>query len=293
MEFDGQIKFHQCNEYDDKAISRTPKENEFNEQARRFAQYYVYLERGYDTVPPRIHPERLNAVRIAIAGLSESAFEQYFGDLYQQLRSYEDATVDRVIDVPSAASSSESVLYRKHVYLGLDPLETALHEEAENLAGRYGLDLTETPIETRSLEEPTTTDLETWERFSQELMELAADENVSLSDGLQLGGVSSVHMAYIDDAGEEHVTESVEPFDREPDTRIELPVMDIATFDEFRDYLNHNLACQVRDCFIRMGLEPPEPFQILGYGDFEAAEQYNRLEMYPNYIDPTEKTAFI
>jgi len=284
------IVYHEQDGYPDDPAKRKNAENEYINQARRFAQYYVYIERGYDTVPPRIHPERINAVRLAVASLSESQFEHHFGDLYQQLRSHDDSTVNSVIEVPSVASDPDSVLYRKNVYLGVDLLETDVSEEAQALADQYGLDLTESLIETRPSAEHSTGDLEAWQSFAQEL---AVDHNEDLSEGLRLGGVSSLHLTYIDDAGEEHVTSSEEPFDHAPDVRIELPVMDVGTLNEFQAYLNHNLACQIRDCFIRMGLEPPEPFQVLGYGDFESAEQYRHLEMYPNYIDPEELQAFI
>ena len=280
------IVYHEQDGYPDDPAKRKNAENEYINQARRFAQYYVYTERGYDTVPPRIHPERINAVRLAVASLSESQFEHHFGDLYQQLRSHDDSTVNSVIEVPSVASDPGSVLYRKNVYLGVDLLETDVNEEAQALADQYGLDLTDSSIETRSTAEHSTGDLEAWQSFAQEL---AVDHNEDLSEGLRLGGVSSLHLTYIDDAGEEHVTSSEEPFDRVPDVRIELPVMDVGTLKEFQAYLNHNLACQIRDCFIRMGLEPPEPFQVLGYGDFESAEQYRHLEMYPDYIDPNEQ----
>ena len=284
------IVYHDQEGYPDDPDERKDAENEYVNQSRRFAQYYIYAGRGYDTVPPRIHPERINAVRVAVASLSEPQFEHHFGDLYQQLRSHDDSTVDRVIEVPSAASDSDSVLYRKNVYLGVDLLETDVSEEAQELADLYELDLTDSSIETQSHAEHSTSDLEAWQSFAQEL---AVDQNENLSEGLKLGGVSSLHLTYIDADGEEHVTSSKEPFDRAPDVRIELPVMDVGTLDEFKAYINHNLACQIRDCFIRMGLEPPEPFQVLGYGDFESAEQYKHLEMYPNYIDPEEQQAFI
>ncbi|NGM68021.1 hypothetical protein G6M89_03165 [Natronolimnobius sp. AArcel1] len=291
--YDGEINSHLQNKYPDKAAKRSDEGNENVEQARRFAQYYVYCERGYDTVkPPRIHPERLNAVRVGIAELTESEFEQHFGDLYHQLRSYDDSNSDRVVEIPSAASSPDSVLYRKNVYLGVDPLETEFSEEAAAIAARHGLDLSPDRIDSMSLEDGDTVDLDGWTAASRELGALADAADGDLSDGLQIAGVSSLHMAYLDGRGEEHVTDASEPFDREPDARIELPVMDPGPLAEFQEYVNHNLACQVRDAFIRMGLEPPEPFRILGYGDFEAAEQYKTLEMYPNYIDPAEERAF-
>lgn len=290
--YDGNIIEHGSDGYPDNPNERTDEGNEHVEQARRFAQYYVYRERGYDTVPPQLHPERLNAVRVAVASLPEAAFEQHFGDLYRQLRSYGDTEIDRVIDVPAGASSPDSVLYRKHVYLGLDPSETDLDDVTAAIAARHGLDGSSESFEAVSLGDVDATDLEEWRSVARELGALALEADDDLSEGLELAGVSSLHAAYVDDRGEEHVTDAEEPFDREPDALIELPVMEVGSLAEFQEYLNHNLACQIRDCFVRMGIEPPEPFQILGYGRFEAAEQYKRLEMYPNYVDPDEENAF-
>lgn len=288
----GEISYHESGGYPDEPTKRTPEGNEHVEQARRFAQYYVYLERGYDTVPSQTHPERINAARVAITSLSESEFDQFFGDFYQQLRSYDHPSVDPIVDIPSAASSADSVLYRTNIYLGLNPLETELREEAEEIANRDGLGLAADSIEEKTANETSNEEIDSWRAFSKDLGTLAVEDDIDLSDGLYIDSVSSLHMAYIDDQGEEHITGASEPFERDPDAIIELPVMDAGTLEEFQDYINHNLACQIRDCFVRMGLEPPKPFQILGYGDFESAEQYKRLDMYPNYIDSEEEKAF-
>lgn len=36
--------------------------------------------------------------------------------------------------------------------------------------------------------------------------------------------------------------------------------------ERFREYLVHHLRCQVRDVFVRMGEQPPEEYQVDGYG---------------------------
>ncbi|WP_245708474.1 hypothetical protein [Halohasta litchfieldiae] len=79
--FDGEITYHEQGGYPDKAANRTAEGNEHVEQARRFAQYYVYVDRRYDTVPSTDHPERINAVRLAIRELNDTEFEALFGDL--------------------------------------------------------------------------------------------------------------------------------------------------------------------------------------------------------------------
>jgi hypothetical protein len=45
----------------------------------------------------------------------------------------------------------------------------------------------------------------------------------------------------------------------------------------------HHLQCQVRDAYIRIGLEPPEAFRVLGQGLAEQTMHYQHAEMYPPY----------
>ncbi|NGM71628.1 hypothetical protein G6M89_22050, partial [Natronolimnobius sp. AArcel1] len=211
---------------------------------------------------------------------------------YQQLKSHHDDSYDPVIQPPADAQSEDLVLYRTNVYLGLDPLETAFEAEARDLADRYGLDLSEESPADVTLGSLSPDDLDSWTAYSDDLSTQAADAGVSLSDGLYIDGVSELHMAYLDHSGEEHVTTTLEP-DREPDTRIELPPADPGTLEQFQHALHFNLACQIRDCYIRMGLEPPEQFQCLGFGTLEAAEQYENVDFYPEYHMPEDGDLFL
>ncbi|MFC4247695.1 hypothetical protein ACFOZ7_12080, partial [Natribaculum luteum] len=122
MDESGDIKYHEQDGYPDKAAKRTPEGNEHVSQTRKFAQYYVFAKRGYDTVPPLIHPERLNIVRQALESMSTEKCMDLFGDLYQQMASHHIDT-ERIVDIPSGVDE-ESVLYRKDIYLGVDPTET-------------------------------------------------------------------------------------------------------------------------------------------------------------------------
>jgi hypothetical protein len=290
VETAGDIRGHSQNGYPDDPSKRTSEGNEHVEQARKFAQYYVYLKRGHDTVPPEIHPERINAVRAAIASLDEQAFKDLFGDLYRQLRSHH-GDADRVIDLPADVARPDDVLYRQHVYLGLDLLATNYSEQATQLAAQHGLDLSG-----EALNESATPaeDVDSWQAVAHEVVDRAATDGADLTEGLYIDAISSLYMAYIDTTSHERIGEPEEdPYSREPDTLIELPPMDTGTIAEFQEYITHNLACQIRDCFVRMGLQPPEPFQILGFGRFEAAEQYRKLELFPDYTDPDTQNTFI
>lgn len=286
MEFDGEIKYHEQDGYPDNPAKRSDEGSEHVEQARRYAQYYVWAERGYDTVRPEIHPERLWAVRHAITSLSTAAFEAQFGDLYQQLQSHQDSNVRRVVGIPADAASPESVLYRKDLYLSFDPRETTLEAYARGLAADHGLSLTEVDQPAASSSEVTR-----WEAFAEDLAEISEEYDIDPEDAIALEWVSDLYVAYIDDAGLEHVPEVDGPFDRPRDALIELPVMKTGgDLETFQEYIAFNLRCQIRDCFIRMGVQPPEQFRVLGHGRFEATEQYKRLEMFPNYADPNNET---
>lgn len=292
MDLNGQIRFHDWDTYPEKPEERSSQQSELINQARRFAQYYVYCERGYDTVPSRIHPERINAVRLAVAQMDLEAFEANFGDLYQQLKSHHDEDYDRVVQLPADAQSEDLVLYRKNVYLGLDPLETEFEKEARTLAERYGLDLTDRSPSDLTLGSLSPDELDSWSAYSDDLAAEATDAGVTLYDGLYIDGVSELHMAYLDHRGEEHVTTALEP-EVEPDTRIELPPADPGTLEQFKAALEFNLICQIRDCFVRMGVQPPEEYQVLGLGTFEAAEKYETVDFYPEYHMPEDGDVFL
>lgn len=289
----GEIVYHQCEAYDDKAANRTPAENEYNEQARKFAQYYVYSERDYNTVPAARNPDALNAVRVALSKMPTERFETLFADLHHQLQSHAEPAVTPVVDIPAGAADPSSVLYRQHIYLGVDPFATSLREETQALAADCGLDLSDKEFAEISSEEMVADGLDSWQEFADAVSDRLLDaDDADVVDSFTVDSVSTLHMAYLDDRGREHVTDHTPPVERAPDARLELPVMEPGSLEEFQAYLVHNIACQIRDAFVRMGLEPPEPFQLLGYGGFEAAEQYQTLDMYPDYVDPEETRAF-
>ncbi|ELY91637.1 hypothetical protein C485_01375 [Natrinema altunense JCM 12890] len=73
--------------------------------------------------------------------------------------------------------------------------------------------------------------------------------------------------------------------DREPDARVEVfpaPLVDPAPF---RDYLVYNLRCQIRDCYLMMGMEPPEAYKVLGHGQYRFTGKYDSFDLYPPYYD--------
>ena len=288
MDEEGEIKYHEQDGYPDNAAKRNKEGNEHVEQARRFAQYYVYVERGYDTVPSTDHPERINAVRLAIQDLNDTEFEALFGDLRRQMLSYHE-DVDRPIPVPSQAAGQDSVLYRQNVYLGVDPLETDIAADATDIASAYDLDLSNETLK-QSLDDLSAAAIENWQSVTDEIADRAADREIELDSGMYIDAVSSLYASYLDDHSDVTVTQpATDPFDRDPETLIELPPINPGPLAKFREYLDHHLKCQIRDCFIGMGVEPPEQFRVLGNGRLKATVAYTLLDIYPEYHDPNNQ----
>lgn len=278
MEFDGEIKHHQCEAYADQPHNRTADENEYNEQARRYARYYVYKERGYDTVEHAENPEYVDAVRQAITDLSDAAFEESFGALYRQLRSHDDPSVDRLVDLPAGVRGENAVVYELDVYLGLDLQDDKLADEASRLAKAHGLDF-DAATTTQPPSAVSEQDLEKWEAVGDQLTDVADPED--LQEAFDISAVSGIHVGYPDASGEHQVQRAKDPLRREPDATIELMPYAPDSFGEFREYLDHHLRCQVRDCYAGMGLLAPEPFRTRGFGKFIYARRYDHYSIYP------------
>ncbi|GAB3033148.1 hypothetical protein GCM10025298_22590 [Natronobiforma cellulositropha] len=250
---DNEIVYHQCEAYTDKAADRTDEENEHNNQARRFARYYVYRERGYDTLSWEEHPDRLNTVRLALERLPLPEFERLFGDFYQQLSSQFDASVEPVVEIPADAEDPSEILYRKDIFLAVDGAQAAGLERATDLAEAYDIDLTQVPDRSAN----------SWQGFTEAV---EADPEIDFGGSLEIGAVSDLGLFYLDDNWDEHVVEGASPLERDPDARVELLPVELSSLERCQAFLAHHLKCQVRDCFIGMGVEPPAPFRVLGPG---------------------------
>ncbi|QIB72817.1 hypothetical protein G3I44_00040 [Halogeometricum borinquense] len=277
--FDGKIKAHKTDSYPDPA-DRTFKQDETFSQARRFARWHVYREKGYDTVPNPDNPDRIAAVLLALLGLDDQQFDQYFGMLYEQMASHERADVAPVLDLPEEVYSEEFIVYKQNVYLeeSLEAMQDQLTQPATEVFGEENLQefLEETGdglvAKARSLIGGGTDEAED-----------ASDESSIPGADLSIADVSGLDTMYSTPEGYKTI-EGEDPVNREPDARIEtLPVG--YTREQFRYHVGHNLICQIRDCFVSMGVEPPAQYRLLGHGKFKYSAKYRDFDFYPDYWD--------
>jgi len=279
-----EIVYHGQDGYPDDPAERTGDGNQHVDQARRFAKYYVQQERGYQTVAPSDHPDAINAVRLTIKNLSESEFAEQFGDLHQQLRSHH-TNVDPVVELPAEVTNPDIVVYRQHISLGVDPFETELAEEARTLAADN--DLSSDDI-SQSLTDLSEQAISAWETFTGEFADMVATQQADLSDGTYIDTVSPLEVRY-PQQGHLETLAGGGSTPAQPHTTLELLPYDPGELANFKEFLDYHLRCQIRDCFIRMGLHPPAEFRVLGYGKFIHARRYGRYDMYPEYHDPNER----
>ncbi|ELY95778.1 hypothetical protein C483_00825 [Natrialba hulunbeirensis JCM 10989] len=276
--FDGGILAHQCAASPDDPSDRTNKEDEYNSQLRRFARYYVYRETGHGTVPNTENPDRIAAVLLALTNLSDKQFIEYFGTLYEQAASHDRDGVVPPLDLPSEVYNEGFLVYKQNVYLeeGIEAIQEQLTRPATEVLGD------------QNLEELASASGDSLVSKAASLVDGGGSKTSDSTEipgaGLTIEGVSGIDTMYYEDTNEDQTIEGDDLFDREPDARLEI-VPTSYERDRFRFYVGHNLVCQIRDCFIGMGLEPPEPFRVLGHGQYKYTGKYRHFEFYEPYFD--------
>ena len=280
--FSGEIQAHSQGGYPDKSSKRTIFGHECVNQTRRYAKYYVYRERGYDTLDPHRNPDRIATAMLAVASLTSEQVQQHFGDTRQQLRSHIETT-NPVLNEPRAAQKVDLRRVGQDIYLSdeedfvssiAELIETDLYQklERETLSG--------TSAETKL------------EKLQTSLAEMAVDFTdcaAHLGDGL-IDAVGPVTVRW-EESRESEKTVSASPSqplpDREPDARPQM-IADFYEFDTIEGFqadLVHHLRCQVRDCYVEMGIAPPKPFRVLGPGFYENIGWYRHHDFYPEYYN--------
>ncbi|NGM69775.1 hypothetical protein G6M89_12285 [Natronolimnobius sp. AArcel1] len=274
---------YQQSDYPDKPAERTSEENLNVAQAREFAKYHAYRERGIETIPAYDDISHIDAVRRAICDLSDEEFEQHFGETYQQLLSHHRDDVEPPVELPEEVAESSPILYEQDVYLGFDPVPTEPENPLSAEIASKVRDLLET-YSTDPYADVSESGLAHWEEFTDVVDDLIQDEVIDYADSLTVASVSDLHVVYPDN-GLTAVEHGAQPFDREPNARLELVRLEFDSINTFQEYLDFHLRCQIRDRYIMIGVMPPEPFQVLGFGKLEAAIQYDFLDGYPKFHD--------
>ncbi|MFA9502000.1 hypothetical protein ACERIM_04375 [Natrinema sp. H-ect1] len=288
--YDGEIDGHLQDAYPDDPEKRSSHEDEMISQVQKYAQWHVYREREYDTLPPRRNPDRIAATLAAIREMDDAEFERHFGTLVQQLNSYGDDTVDRPIELEDAVPHEEGVVYKQDVYLDATIEDVrGHHEEFADDVESFA-----TAVVGRLQEAGVFGTLS--DRFGEFLESDGSDDvdsqstDTTPSEHLRQFGFTHVSEPYYMYHRKNKPARTVggeDAYQRAPDTVIEvIPTPTLAeSVDFFRAFLVHHLLCQIRDTYIGIGVEPPTPYRMLGAGIHHYTIKYKHFEMYPEYFD--------
>lgn len=222
VKFDSEIKGHGQNRYPDDSDKRTDEGNEMVRQARDYAKWYVDQETEHETCPWYLNDDRIEAVKTAVDGLSESELRDYFDEYYRQL-----------------AGKFDDEITQPHP----DPVPAG---NAMNNYREYKLD-------------------------------------IYLTDDGAIEATSGVHTMYYAGVNDDQLIKSDDPYpDRKPDGRLEHVPLDIP-WEQFASFLNYHLQCQLRDCYLARGAEPPTEYRVLGPGTDHMMVRCMTRECLPSY----------
>ncbi|WP_222919578.1 hypothetical protein [Natrinema sp. SYSU A 869] len=281
---DGEITAHKQDGYPDDASKRTSEGNEHVNQARRFAKFHVYRERGHETLPPVENPDRIATFLLAVGSLDSDTFQQYFGDYYQQLRYYDGAS-EPIVETSEIPAGDISWL-EQDIYLDCDTelaqstaedvAATGLFESLEETAGDSSAALLseiEAQLADHGIDVETVTST-----LGESLLEACGPLRVRWKDGPRRSNRRSKTVA---GTGTGTVP------DDDPDVCLQMftNLYEFTDIDGFQQSLIHHLRCQIRDCYIGMGIAPPEDARVQGLGLYDYIGNYKMDDFYPAYND--------
>jgi hypothetical protein len=279
----GEIEYHSQDGYADDPDERSPEGKKHVGQASRYAKYHVYRERGYETFDASENPDRLLNTAIVLDTLSPAAFEEHFGDLYQQLKShYTDQ--EPAVHVEPEVREDAFMIYAKEIYLGLDDTDladltdTVATEEMEAYVHDVGTLLDDSPAGSAGV--------------IDQLDELAAKHGLDdLTDETPapeqwLAATPTIYPRWRIGTEIHQDPEQMPEIDGKPDCRLEIVPYDPDSIEDLQEYVIQHIKCQIRDTFVRMGVTPPEPFQVQGPGLDLVTMMYQHYESLQPYHDP-------
>ncbi|ELY92381.1 hypothetical protein C483_07998 [Natrialba hulunbeirensis JCM 10989] len=108
-------------------------------------------------------------------------------------------------------------------------------------------------------------------------------QEIYLDAAGDIEAVSGIGIDYYVARGERRTVWHGDAPDREPDACVDITPAPLTDPAPFRDYLDYNLRCQVRDCYLMRGMEPPEEYKVLGHGQYRFTGKYDNFDLYPPY----------
>jgi len=107
--------------------------------------------------------------------------------------------------------------------------------------------------------------------------------DIYLTDDSGIDATSGVHTMYYAGVDDDRLVRSDDPYpDRKPDGRLEHVPLEIP-WEQFETFLDYHLRCQLRDCYLARGAEPPAEYRVLGPGTDHMMVRCMHRECLPAY----------
>lgn len=292
LDWDGEVTRHRTRNGSGALVDRTEETTEALLQVRRFAKYYLYRERGVAMLTPyagweRItYPERLAVAALVIGSMSPETVASELDASYHQ-RAHPSVAGSGPVEPPADCEDPACQLIEQDVYIDIDPFVTqALLDtlvELEALGGlRQLMDMYPRKDDTRLLD-----------RIEGILSEPPGGQAVT-GTGTEASGVPAitgvspvrVHWQTADGTRVESSGE-FDASDARIGCRLQLPGAGkpVRSVPAFQRLVVDHLLCQMRDCYVGMGLAPPRDLRVLGPGIAALSAEYEREETYQSYHD--------
>ncbi|MFC3960297.1 hypothetical protein [Halovivax cerinus] len=289
VERGGDVVNHQCDRDGPTSAEPSAEDAVRADRSIRFAKYYCYRTRSVDTLDPYgtdrlTYPERLVATTLWIASMEPPTVTEHFPSLYRLYGPADDIDEDTV---PPPDVDDEWIGIDQPVFLDVEPdrlrtlLDTTIELEALG-ALRHLLD-----------------------RYPDRRGDTLAARLTAILGTRQTPRPSDesapdrydpfVTTAPLDIRRPDDTSKTVQTDDGEAETapgllaariQFDRDVRPVTSPAALQRRLFDHLRCQLRDCYVGMGLAPPRDVRVRGPGIAWFARSYDREPTTQRYHDP-------
>ncbi|ELZ04080.1 hypothetical protein C482_03571 [Natrialba chahannaoensis JCM 10990] len=299
---EGELEYHRPHESSLTGDEQDLAEHERHAQLARFAKYAAFRACGFDALDPysatdRItYPEHVAAAALVLGAMTPETVESTLETAYRQRAAVDsqDGADALPVDPPTGTSSATCRLIEQEFAIGID--EPALRPLLDVLVELEGLGALRQSMDAQ----PDRRSDGQFVRLKDALSQAAVTDSESISIGDTSGDIDGTDFVSpcrpirvewevdgVTRVEYEDSDESAAGGD-EGTVRLQLPVTDspITSVAAFQRTVVDHLRCQLRDCYLGMGIAPPRDVQVRGPGIDSFTTTYEQGEFYQCYHDP-------
>ncbi|QIB76116.1 hypothetical protein G3I44_18690 [Halogeometricum borinquense] len=283
---EGEVTDHWCDQHLPDSDDRSLGDEERLARVERFAKYYLTRTTGSNALSPYSQsdqvadPDRLAVTTLLIGAMAQDTLESHLTTCYDQLAALR-ANDTPPVEPPQVAPDADWELIEQDIHLTLDTEE--IRRLADVLAELNSLGEIRQALDVR----PDRKDSDLFSRLNRVLStsESSFTEDASSEQFLRVISPLRVHWNTDGPTRIEYGDGTEPDEDATLAARIQLtpdhtPIISVAAFQ--RTLVDH-FRCQLRDCYVGMGVRPPSDAQVTGHGITAFTDRYERADQLQNY----------